>query len=156
MCNSIKLKDSLGKIFLGFESNNASLIIPILQKVQETLGYLPPETIKPIADYTNTSISKIYGVVTFYSQFYMEPRGKNIIKVCRGTACHVRGAEKIIEKTKELLDVEDGKTTKDGVFTMETVACLGACALAPLLVVGNEYHGKMTPEQVTPIINSYK
>ena len=143
-------------VLKDFEPKKGSLLIPILQKIQETFGYVPPESLKLIARHMNVAQSKIYGVLTFYSQFSTTPRGKYIIRPCRGTACHVRGAQNIISKIKSKIKLEDGETTPDYKFTLETVACLGACALAPMVVIGKEYHGNLTPDRIDAIIDACK
>ena len=126
---------------------DASQIIAIMQDVQAKYRYLPKDALRYIADKVGISESKIYGVATFYSQFSLEPKGKHIIKVCDGTACHVRKSGPIYDAIYEYLKL-DGKrrTSADGVFTLETVACLGACGLAPVMTVDGEVYAKMTPE----------
>ena len=116
-------------------------LIPLLQKVQEEYGYIPPETIVPIAEALHLFPSEVQGVVTFYSQFSLKPRGKNVIRVCKGTACHVRGGRSILKIAKRELGVDEGNTTEDYQFTLETVACLGACFLAPTMMVNKSYYG---------------
>ncbi|MCK4909752.1 MAG: NADH-quinone oxidoreductase subunit NuoE [Planctomycetes bacterium] len=143
-------------VLKDFEPKKGSLLIPILQKIQETFGYVPPESLKLIVRHINVAQSKIYGVLTFYAQFSTTPRGKYIIRPCRGTACHVRGAQNIISKIKSKIKLEDGETTPDYKFTLETVACLGACALAPMVVIGKDYHGNLTPDRIDAIIDSCK
>jgi len=144
------------EVIKGFEPKNASLVIPILQKIQETFGYVPPESLQLISRHTRVARNKIYGVLTFYAQFATTPRGKYVVRPCRGTACHVRGAKNVLSKIKSRLKVEDGETTPDYKFTLETVACLGACALAPTVVIGKDYYGKLTPDRIDTIIDSCK
>jgi NADH-quinone oxidoreductase E subunit len=139
-----------------FKPKDEGLLIPILQAVQEKFGYLPPESLKIISRHTRVSASKIYGVMTFYAQFTTIPRGKYVIKVCRGTACHVRGSAKVIEYIKSKLDVADGGTTPDNKFTLETVACLGACFLAPAMMVNQDYYGNMAENKVAEVLENYK
>ncbi len=127
-------------------------LIPILQGAQDLYGYLPADVLMAIAEATRIPLSKIYGVVTFYAQFSLEPRGRHLIRVCRGTACHVRGGKSGLGMVKRLLGVEDGETTRDMQFTFETVACLGACALAPVAVVDGTYYGKITPQRLEKIV----
>jgi NADH-quinone oxidoreductase E subunit len=143
-------------VLKDFEPKKENLLIPILQKVQEVFGYVPPESLNLISKHTNVARSKIYGVLTFYAQFSTTPRGKYIVRPCRGTACHVRGAKNILSKIKSKLKIEDGETTPDYKFTLETVACLGACALAPTVVIGKDYYGKLTPDRIDAIIDSCK
>lgn len=149
-------KSDIKEALKGFEAKKSNLVIPILQKVQETFGYVPPDSLGLISKHTNVSRSKIYGVLTFYAQFAMTPRGKHVIRCCRGTACHVRGATSVINKIKSKLKLEDGETTPDYKFTLETVACLGACALAPLVIVGKDYYGKITSEKIDDVIALYE
>lgn len=130
-------------------------LIPLLQHVQEHFGYIPPESMEPIARATGLFPSQVQGVVTFYSQFYTAPRGKNIVRVCRGTACHVRGAGSILKILKNNLDIDEGETTPDFNFTLETVACLGACFLAPAMLVNHEYYGKLAPSRVMSVLKQY-
>lgn len=131
-------------------------LIPILQDVQNKYGYLPEEVIKQVSDHTSIPLSRIFGVATFYEQFHLEPRGQNIIKCCRGTACHVKGATNLIDAIKNELGVDEGETTDDMKFTFETVACLGTCALAPVMMVNEVYHGKMTAKSIKKIIEEIK
>jgi NADH-quinone oxidoreductase subunit E/NADP-reducing hydrogenase subunit HndA len=131
-------------------------LIPILQEAQEEYGYLPKEVLRDIAGFLRLSFSQVYGVATFYSQFHLEPRGENIVRVCMGTACHVRGGEDILEKIQDELGIEDGETTENLQFTLESVACIGACGLAPVIMVNDETHGRLTPEQVPEIIEEYQ
>lgn len=131
-------------------------LIPILQGVQHEIGYLSPEAMETISQEMKLPLAEIYGVATFYSQFHLKPRGKNIIRVCRGTACHVRGSLKIMDRFKELLGVKDNETTPDLMFTLEPVACLGACGLAPVLMVNSETHGRLEVDTVKKIVEDYK
>lgn len=131
-------------------------LITVLQKSQNELGYLSKDTQKYIADEMKIPYSKLYGVVTFYSQFHQKPRGKYIVRVCEGTACHVRGGDKVLETLKDELGVDRGETTKDLLFTLEPVACLGACGLAPVVMINDESYGRMTPESIVEVINEYR
>ena len=131
-------------------------LIPVLQEAQEEYGYLPEEVMKEIALGLNLSLSQVYGVVTFYSQFHQEPRGNNIIRVCMGTACHVRGGEGILNAIKDELGIGAGETTDDLEFTLESVACIGACGLAPVIMINDETHGRLTPEKIPEIIEKYQ
>jgi NADH:ubiquinone oxidoreductase subunit E len=124
-------------------------LIPLLQEIQNTLGHIPPEAIPRIARSLGLFPSQVQGVITFYSQLYTEPRGKNVVRVCRGTACHVRGGKTILKLVKQQLSVEEGETTPDMEYTLETVACIGVCALAPNIVVNKKIHGNMNPKKVT-------
>ena len=130
-------------------------LIPVLQEAQNAYGYLPREVIQYIAEKMGIPVSQIYGVVTFYSQFHLNPRGKNIIRVCQGTACHVRGAKSILTALEDSLQVKAGGTTPDLKFTLETVACIGACGLAPVLMVNDDTHGRLTPEVIPDLLSQY-
>lgn len=120
-------------------------IIPMLQRLQDAYGYLPPAAVLAVCEETALPASRVFGVATFYSQFSLEPRGKHLVRCCRGTACHVRGGHRVQDTLEKTMGVADGETTKDMLFSLESVACLGACALAPVMVVDKTYHGKMTP-----------
>ncbi len=133
-----------------------SNLISVLQGVQERLGYLPPPALEQISQRTRTHLSRIYGVVSFYAQFYTEPHGKHTIRCCRGTACHVKGGRRILEAIERELGISDGETTPDLVFYLETVACLGTCFLAPAMMIGNQYFGRLTPQRVKSILRSYR
>jgi NADH-quinone oxidoreductase E subunit len=130
-------------------------LIPLLQDVQDEFGYIPPEVIEPIARGTGLFPAQVQGVVTFYEQFHMAPRGKNIVKVCRGTACHVRGGSTILKIVKQNLDVDEGETTPDMQFTLETVPCLGTCFLAPAMMLNKDYFGKLAPPKLRSILQQY-
>jgi len=131
-------------------------LIPLLQRIQDVYGYLPQEVLVEVSGRTDIPVSRMYGVATFYEQFHLEPRGKHTVRCCRGTACHVRDGHEVIAAFTEELGVEDGETTEDMLFTLETVACLGACALAPVLVIGDKYHGKMSPRKIKTLIKKIK
>ena len=143
------------KIISEYQSQKWGLI-PLLQKVQEELGYIPRETLPPIADALNLFPSHVQGVVTFYAQFSLVPRGKYVIRVCRGTACHVRGGRAILRMVKRELGLEEGQTTEDFKFTLETVACLGACFLAPTMMVNRNYFGRLSPPKITSILGQHQ
>lgn len=130
-------------------------LISLLQEVQEALGYIPPEAIKPIARGTGLFPAQVQGVISFYEQFHTTPRGKNIVRVCRGTACHVRGGRTILKIVKQNLGVEEGETTPDMNFTLETVPCLGTCFLAPSMMVNKDYFGKLAPPKLKSILQQY-
>lgn len=130
-------------------------LIPLLQEVQDEIGYIPPEAIEPIARGTGLFPTQVQGVITFYEQFHTTPRGKNIVRVCRGTACHVRGGRTILKIVKQNLDIEEGETTPDMQFTLETVPCLGTCFLAPAMMLNKDYFGKLAPPKVRNILQQY-
>jgi NADH-quinone oxidoreductase E subunit len=131
-------------------------LIPMLQAVQEAIGYIPPEAIEPIADALNMGAAEVQGVVTFYAGFSLKPKGKCVLKVCRGTACHVKGSRSILRHVKKELQLEEGETSEDYQFTLETVACLGACFLAPTMMVNHDYFGKLNPTKVTSVLGQYR
>ena len=145
----------LDNILDGYKADRTSLI-PVLQEAQEAYGYLSPEVIKEVSLRLKVPLSRIYGVVTFYAQFRLSQRGKNLIRVCEGTACHVRGGAGIKKKIEGLLNIKDGETTTDYKFTLETVACLGSCAFSPVMVVNKQYYGKLTSNDVEDILKRYK
>jgi NADH-quinone oxidoreductase subunit E len=127
-------------------------LIPILQRIQEKLAYLPPEAIQMAAKHLGLSAGEVYGVATFYNQFRFHPPGKHPIKVCLGTACHVRGGEIILENFERKLGIKDGQTTEDREFSIDRVACVGCCALAPVALVEEKVHGHMAPSKVEGLI----
>ena len=129
--------------------------IPVLQKVQAEIGYLPEEAISEIAKFLGQTENEIYGVASFYAQFRFERPGEHTVKVCQGTACHVRGAPRILDTVEEELDVQPGGTTADYKFSLERVACFGACALAPVMVVDKTVHGRMTKSKAREILSEY-
>jgi len=131
-------------------------LITILQKTQDKLGYLPDEAISHIAMKTGLQEAKIYGVVTFYKQFKTKPSGKNHIMICKGTACHVKGAGLIEKAITDYLGIKPGEVTPDGMFSFEGVACLGCCSLAPVMMIGEEVHAKLTPESAVRVLESIK
>lgn len=127
-------------------------LIPLLQELQDRFGYIPPEAIVPVADALGLFPAQVQGVITFYSQLHTEPRGRKVVTVCRGTACHVRGGRSILKLVKEHLGVEEGETTPDLEYTLETVACIGVCALAPNMTVGDATYGSLNPKKVGRIL----
>ncbi len=131
-------------------------LIPLLQEIQQQFGYIPLETINPIGRAFRLFPSQVQGVITFYEQLYTTPRGKNIVRVCRGTACHVRGGKTILKLVKQHLGLEEGETSPDLEYTLETVACIGVCALAPNIVIGKETHGNMNPKKVARLFEGRK
>jgi NADH-quinone oxidoreductase subunit E len=149
------VSDELAKIVAEYKGEKGALI-PILQKVQEKFGYLPKEAISEIAKSSRMSESEVFGVASFYAQFYFTRRGQHTVKVCLGTACHVRGGEKILDEIKRELGVESGGTTEDYKFSMERVACFGSCALAPVLVIDKDVYGRMTVAKAKETLNKYR
>jgi NADH-quinone oxidoreductase E subunit len=127
-------------------------LLAILLDIQETFRYLPKAALKEVARYLGVPESRVYSVATFYKAFTLKPRGERIIRICLGTACHLRGSPAVLERFAELLGIKPGETTPDGRFTLETVNCLGACALAPVVMIGEETYGQMTPEKVEKLL----
>ena len=148
-------KEQIDAILARYQGKKGSLI-PILQEVQALYNYLPKDALEYIAASTGTPIAQIYGVVTFYSQFHLNPRGRNIIRVCQGTACHVRGGKVILQTIEKELGIKAGHTTEDLRFTLETVACIGACGLAPVMQVNEDTHGRLTPDKLSAILAKYQ
>lgn len=144
----------LDEILKKYQGVKGSLI-PVLQEVQNSYGYLPKDVMENMAQKMDIPISQIYGVATFYSQFHLKPRGKNIIRVCQGTACHVRGAKAILQELEDELKIQPGNTTPDLLFTLETVACIGACGLAPVMMINDNTYGRLTPESILGILAKY-
>ena len=133
-----------------------SNLIQILNEVQESYGYIPKSAQLAISDYLKIPMAEVYGVVTFYSRFTLKPKGKYNIAVCLGTACFVKGSEKVLDKAKEILGIDVGQTTEDGKFSLEATRCVGACGLAPVFTVNNEVYGKATAELIKKVIEEYK
>ena len=131
-------------------------LMPIMQEAQDIYGYLPYQVQKIISDETGIPIEKIYGVATFYAQFSMSPKGKYIVSVCLGTACYVKGAGKILEEVEKSLGIGDGECTADGMFSLEVCRCVGACGLAPVMIVAGDVYGKMTPDRVAGVLAKYE
>lgn len=146
----------LEPVFERYKDIVNGALIPVLQAAQDVFGYLPVPVLEAIAERLEVPISQVYGVVTFYAQFHLDPRGKHIVRTCQGTACHVRGASKILDALKENLGVAPGKATDDLQFTLETVACIGACGLAPVLMVDQDTHGRLTPNAIPDILDKYR
>ena len=144
----------LDKMLSKYEGEEG-ILITVLQEVQAEFGWVPREAIKRIADALKVSLGQVYGVLTFYAQFYLTPRGRNTIRVCRGTACYVRGGRPVLRTVEQTLGIEEGETTNDFKFSLETVACLGACAMGPVIVVNRTYFGKMAPRKVETILRQY-
>lgn len=144
------------RLAVSDKKNREGGLIPLLQLVQNEYGYLPEEAFGIISEATGLPIADIYGVATFYAQFRLQPVGKNIIRVCHGTACHVQNANALSEALHEELAIEDGQTSADGLFTLEHVACLGCCSLAPVMMVGENTHGKLSAKSALKIIREIK
>ncbi len=136
--------------------NKKGNLIPLLQGTQDIYGYLPREAFYRIHEVTGLALNEMYGVATFYAQFRLVPAGKHIVKMCHGTACHVQSVTAITDEILDTLQIKDGETTSDGLFTVETVACLGCCSLAPVMMIGDETYGKLTPKQAVKIIREIR
>lgn len=143
------------QIFIKYPPKDKSNLIAILQDVQDIYGYLPECVLTEVAEFIDMPLSRIYGVATFYNQFRLFPLGENIIRVCRGTACHVGNSAKILFALENELKTKSGNTTRDKKFTLETVACIGACSIAPVVVVNDDYHGKLAVKDVPTIVKKY-
>ncbi len=137
-------------------NNNSGELINVLHKVQHTFGYLPAEVQEVVAQELNIPVAKVYGVVTFYSFFSMLPKGKHPVSICMGTACYVRGAEKVLDEFKRELKIEVGETTADGKFSISCLRCVGACGLAPVVMVGDKTYGRVAPDGVKDILKEYE
>ena len=136
--------------------SNDSWLVMILQDIQEKYNFLPEAALKRVAENLNIPLSRVYNVATFYSSFSLKPRGRHTVTCCLGTACHVRGGERIVNALSSLLQVEPGDTTEDGLFTLDTVRCLGACALAPVVVIDGKYHSKMTQRKASRLVQGVR
>jgi len=145
-----KAKQALQK-----HQHDKSLLVDILQDIQAEVGYLPKEVLEETSKGIGVPLSRVYSVATFFKAFSLTPRGRHLINVCTGTACHVRGAVKVLEKIEQELKVKRGETTRDLKFTLETVNCVGACALGPMVIIGEDYHGEMTPEGIVSVLKKY-
>ena len=143
-------------VVLSSYSRDKSDLIPILQASQEKLGYLTGEVMAEIASFLKIPASSVYGVSTFYAQFKLQPVGRKVVKVCRGTACHVRGAERILQELTTRLKIKPGETTADREYSLETIACFGSCALAPVMVLDKTVYGRMTPKKVASVLEEGK
>ena len=150
-----KEKAQIDEILLKYEGKKGALI-PVLQEIQALYNYLPKDILEYVAEKMNIPISQIYGLVTFYSQFHLNPRGRNIIRVCQGTACHVRGGKVILQAIEKQLGIKAGHTTEDLRFTLETIACVGACGLASVMQINEDTHGRLTTEKLSAILDRYK
>ena len=139
-------------ILSGF-SRDKSNLVSILQKFQHELGYLPEDVIRSVADYLRLSPSTVYSIATFYPRFKLVPSGKKVVCACRGTACHVRGGGRVLREIEKQLGIKAGETTRDMEYTLETVSCMGACVLAPAVMVDNEIHRQMTPAKIAEVFS---
>lgn len=131
-------------------------LMPVLQEAQGIFGYVPLDVQEIIADGLGTTLAEVYGVATFYAQFSLEPKGEYVVGVCLGTACYVKGSQKVLDKLAEVLNVPVGRTTADGRFTLNATRCLGACGLAPVMMINDEVYGRLTPDEIPGIIAKYR
>jgi NADH-quinone oxidoreductase E subunit len=146
----------IAEILQKYPNAKRDSLIPMLQEVQEVEGFLSRDAVAIIGKHIGLPASKIYGVATFYNQFRFEPTGKYHVQVCRGTACHVKGSAKVLDSVKRELKIEAGRTTRDGQFSLEVVACIGACGLAPVIAINGEFYAGVTPDKVKRILTTYR
>ncbi len=144
----------IDKIISKYKVEKGALM-PILQSINAEYNYLPEDILRYVAEELNIPLSQIYTIATFYNAFSLTPRGRHLVRVCQGTACHVRGARRVLEAIQKTLGISSGETTKDNRFTLETVRCLGSCALGPVVVVDEDYSGQMSPKKVTSLLENY-
>lgn len=149
-----ELDEALRPIVERFKGGKG-ITIPLLAAVQEKLGYLSPEALDFLSKELDIPAAEMFGVATFYAMFRLQPQGKHVVRLCRGTACHVQGSLRVGEMLQRHLNVKEGETTGDGLFTLQFVACLGCCSLAPVMMVDDEVHGRLTPEKAVEILESY-
>jgi NADH-quinone oxidoreductase subunit E len=149
-----ELKGKVGQVLQKYQ-HDKSMLVDILQDIQAESGYLPKEVLEETSQTLGVPLSRVYSVATFFKAFSLEPRGRHLINVCLGTACHVRGAVKVLEKIEQELGIKTGETTTDLKFTLERVNCVGACALGPMVIIEEDYHGEMTPEAVSSMLENY-
>lgn len=154
-CMEEKTKQEVDQILVNY-TNDKSNLIQILNEVQEKFGYVPTIAQEQIAKFLGIEVAEVYGVVTFYSRFTLKPKGKYAISVCMGTACFVKGGEKVLDRVKEKLKIGEGETTQDGKFSIDATRCIGACGLAPVFTINDEVYGKATPELVDKVLEEYK
>jgi NADH-quinone oxidoreductase subunit E len=144
------------KIDLIKKKDQIGALIPLLQSAQDSYGYIPEKVIHYVSEIAGIPAAEVYGVVTFYAQFRLKPLGKNVIKICEGTACHVNGAKSILNTLQNELGISVDETTDDGLFTLQSVACIGCCSLAPVIMINNKTHGNLTPDLTRKVLRKYK
>jgi NADH-quinone oxidoreductase subunit E len=149
-----QLKEKVGHVLEKYQRDKSALI-DVLHDTQSEIGYLPREALEQIHTGLDVPLSRVYSVATFFKAFSLQPRGRHLINVCLGTACHVRGADMVLEQMEKELGIKKGGNTPDLKFTLETVNCVGACALGPMVIIGEDYHGEMTPEKVSEVLKNY-
>jgi NADH-quinone oxidoreductase subunit E len=147
----VYMSEQLVQIMSEFQRKRSELI-PILQKVQSEIGYLSEDAMRSIAAYTREPESRVYAVATFYAQFRFTPAGKNKVSVCKGTACHVRGAARILDEVEKRLDIRDGETSSDMEYSLETVACIGACGVSPCIMINDKVEARLTPKKIADLL----
>ena len=160
MCESCKelvdpKEEQLNEVIAQNKTENGALIA-VLQGAQRIYGYLPEHVLKHVSKEMKIPLAKVYGVATFYAQFRLVPMGRNVISVCLGTACHVRGGSKVLETLEKKLAIKDGQTTQDGRYSLEIVNCIGACGLAPVISINGEVHGRLNADQIPGILEKYE
>ena len=143
------------QIFDDYPPKDKSSLIPLLQDIQSIYGYLPEDALQEIADFVGLPLSRVYGVATFYNQFRLIPLGENVIKVCRGTACHVKNSSNILYAIESTLNIKAGETSRDKKFSIEIVNCIGACSIAPVITVNDEYFGRLTVKEIPAILKKF-
>ncbi len=151
----VKKQKEVVKQVLQKHQHDKALLVDVLQDIQAEIGYLPREALQETSRGLGVPVSRVYSVATFFKAFSLTPRGRYLINVCLGTACHVRGADKVLVQIEQELKIKKGETTQDLKFTLETVNCVGACALGPMVMVGEDYHGEMTPEGIAAVLKEY-
>lgn len=157
MSNVFKITEEQLKIVDSIlENSNRGDLIPLLQKIQEKIGFLPKEVQVKVAEKLNIPLSEVYSIITFYALFSLKPKGKYHINVCKGTACYVRGAENILQKLKDVLGIGPGDTTDDALFSIDVIRCLGACGLGPVITINDETYARLKPDDIPRIIAKYK
>ena len=149
-----QLKEKVGQVLEKYQRDKSALI-DILHDTQSEIGYLPKEALEEVGQGLGVPLSRVYSVATFFKAFSLKPRGRHLINVCLGTACHVRGADKVLDQMEKELGIKTGANTPDLKFTLETIRCVGACALGPMVIIGEDYHGEMTPEKVSEVLKNY-
>jgi NADH-quinone oxidoreductase subunit E len=152
----LTMENGIERILVRYPRGDRGSLIPILQEVQEAYGHIPPDAVDVIGDFSGVSPGEIFGVASFYSQFRFTRSGQHTVKVCLGTACHVRGSDRILEFMERQLKIKPGETTPDGLFSLERVACFGCCALAPVVVVDKDVHGRMSSTKSQKLLKKYK
>ena len=143
-------------IIENYPKNDRSILIPLLQDIQDEHGYLPEDVLTEAAKHIGMPLSSIYGVATFYNQFRLTPLGKNIVRVCRGTACHVKNSANILFGLESALNIKAGQTTRDKNFTLEVVSCIGACSIAPVICINDDYYGRISVKEIDKILKKYQ